>query len=164
MPGNSIVRCAHRSDLAVIAAIGLQSFDGLHSPVHVIRQHLDVFDGLFLVSSEGASSLCNGYTIAAVSPADSVGWILSLAIAPKHRRLGLGRRLTRTALSRLGDHDVGLVRLTVHPDNTAAINLYTDLGFVVTAEEDDYFGNGESRLLMQNAIRRTLGEQTSVVP
>jgi ribosomal-protein-alanine N-acetyltransferase len=40
------------------------------------------------------------------------------------------------------------VDLVTHPQNDIALKLYTSLGFKVESREENYFGDGEPRLVL----------------
>ncbi|GAA4562269.1 GNAT family N-acetyltransferase [Micromonospora coerulea] len=70
---------------------------------------------------------------------DGSRWIGGMLIDAAEQDRGVGRAAVRTLADWLGAQDGGQpVRLSYHPDNTAAARLYTSLGFVPAgAMEDD---------------------------
>lgn len=40
------------------------------------------------------------------------------------------------------------VDLVTHPENRSALELYSSLGFKVEARQENYFGDGEPRLVL----------------
>ncbi|HNX10964.1 MAG TPA: N-acetyltransferase [bacterium] len=69
-----------------------------------------------------------------------------LVIKPELR----GQGFARQALSSLLKKKLGYSRieLVVHPHNTPALTLYLSLGFMIESWQDNYFGDGEPRLLL----------------
>jgi ribosomal-protein-alanine N-acetyltransferase len=67
--------------------------------------------------------------------------IHNLAVAPAHRRLGLGRRILRLALSLAARRGARTAHLEVRQSNRAAIQLYRGLGFRTTGLRRDYYAN-----------------------
>lgn len=61
--------------------------------------------------------------------------ILNVAVAPDHRRHGIGRALVTDELERSAERRF----LEVRESNQAAINLYTSMGFVATGRRKDYY-------------------------
>ena len=59
------------------------------------------------------------------------GWINYLAVAPTHRRAGLGRALMAAAEQRLRAAGCPKINLQVRPDNPAAVAFYERIGFAV---------------------------------
>lgn len=70
---------------------------------------------------------------------DGSRWIGGMLIDAAEQGRGVGRAAVRTLAAWLGGPDGGHpVRLSYHPDNTAAARLYASLGFTPTgAVEDD---------------------------
>ena len=59
------------------------------------------------------------------------GWINYLAVAPTHRRAGLGRALMAAAEQRLRAAGCPKINLQVRPDNPEAVAFYERIGFAV---------------------------------
>ena len=75
-----------------------------------------------------------------------------LVINPKFHRQGIGRDTLELVLNELkGTKKISLV---THPKNTPAIMLYLSLGFVIERWKDDYYGDGEPRILMSRSGRK----------
>lgn len=72
-------------------------------------------------------------------------YISSLAINPKFQ----GKGLAKDALKQIIDQHPEAKRfdLTVHPDGPA-LPLYLSLGFREESREEDYYGDGEPRLIL----------------
>ena len=72
-------------------------------------------------------------------------YISSLAVNPKFQ----GKGLARDALMQILDQHPEVERfdLTVHPDGPA-LPLYLSLGFREESREENYFGDGEPRLIL----------------
>jgi len=69
-----------------------------------------------------------------------------LVIYPKFRRKGFGIKAMSLVLKKMSKYP--RVDLVVHPHNNPAISLYLSLGFTIEAWQDNYFGDGEPRLVM----------------
>jgi ribosomal-protein-alanine N-acetyltransferase len=74
-------------------------------------------------------------------------YIDGILVKPSHQGRGLGRAATVKLLEEL--KDIPLVDLVTHPDNERAIKLYESLGFVVGERKENYFGDGEPRIVMK---------------
>jgi ribosomal protein S18 acetylase RimI-like enzyme len=59
------------------------------------------------------------------------GWIYSLAVAPAHRRKGLGAALLDHAVAELRRRDCPKINLQVRGDNESVIAFYERQGFVM---------------------------------
>ena len=68
-----------------------------------------------------------GYGIMSVATEES--HILNVCIAPEVRRQGYARHLMEHLMSTAAEHGACIAYLEVRPSNTAAIDLYTDMGF-----------------------------------
>ncbi|MBT1446078.1 GNAT family N-acetyltransferase [Shewanella sp. JM162201] len=116
---------------------------GSHSyPDFFFRQALDAWPRGFAGAFVGDELI--GYVLCAPAEQPGLGWVMSLAVLDSHRGLGAGRALMQYCLS-LGFTSL---RLTVSPENPA-LGLYQRLGFMQLALENDYFGPGEHRLLLE---------------
>lgn len=141
------VRAAVPADLTRIAAVEDAVFAPVVYPSFFFRQAMDLWPGLLLVAETGAADL-GGYILSAPAAEPGEGWIVSAAVRPELRGQGIGRLLTAAALQALESRGCRRIRLTVHPDNRAAIATYERLGFVAGEVDPDHFGPGEPRLLM----------------
>ena len=86
-----------------------------------------------------------------VQPDGSV-YIGNVAVVPACRRQGIARAIMSFLLAACPPaHRITLV---THPDNSSALQLYADLGFVIADRVENYFGDGEPRLRLE--LRRRL--------
>lgn len=69
-----------------------------------------------------------------------------LVVYPKFRGKGFGNKAMSLILKKMCKYP--RVELAVHPHNNPAISLYLSLGFIIESWQDNYFGDGEPRLLM----------------
>ncbi|MBI2048227.1 MAG: GNAT family N-acetyltransferase [Parcubacteria group bacterium] len=76
--------------------------------------------------------------------------ISGLAIQPKFHRQGIGRMAIELILKEL--KGIKKISLVTHPKNTPAITLYLSLGFVIEGWKDNYYGDGEPRILMARTV------------
>lgn len=58
-----------------------------------------------------------------------VYFIANVSVDPNHRGMGIGRKLTRTAIQHVREHNGKTILLQVREDNPVAIHLYESLGF-----------------------------------
>jgi [ribosomal protein S18]-alanine N-acetyltransferase len=76
------------------------------------------------------------------------GGITSIAVAPAHRRRGLGRLLMVAALDYLRSQHMTVADLEVNAVNRAAQSLYESLGFRRCRVLPNYYGNHRDGLQM----------------
>jgi ribosomal protein S18 acetylase RimI-like enzyme len=72
-------------------------------------------------------------------------YISGLAINPRFQRQGIAREVLKQILEKF--RDVKRIDLVTHPDNPA-LKLYQSFGFVVESRKENYFGDGEPRLIL----------------
>jgi ribosomal-protein-alanine N-acetyltransferase len=95
---------------------------------------------------------------------DSGAEIVSLAVDPTYRRLGIGRSLMMHMLAKLRASGVRRVSLTVRPANRAATRLYSALGFHPVRRLSQYYADGCDAIEMQrifSGATRTTEASTS---
>jgi ribosomal-protein-alanine N-acetyltransferase len=68
--------------------------------------------------------------------------ILSIAVAPRHRRRGVGRLLLEESLRQLYRDGASKVHLEVEDSNHSAITLYRRLEFHESARREGYYAEG----------------------
>ncbi len=98
-----------------------------NEPGAVIDAKLELADDLLLVAVDGeglVGSVMAGYD-------GHRGWLYAVAVDPRRRRRGLGRRLVEAALARLGERGCVKVNLQVRSGNDAVVGFYRELGFDV---------------------------------
>lgn len=75
-------------------------------------------------------------------------WCVSgLVLDPRFHGRGIGRAAMEFVLEKL--KKAPAVRLVTHPRNTPAIMLYLSFGFTIRAWKNDYYGDGEPRILLE---------------
>ena len=87
-----------------------------------------------------------------IRPDGSV-YISNVIVAPSAR----GRGYARSALSFILEvnKDAPRVDLVTHPENERALRVYQSLGFAIECCKDNYFGDGEPRLVLARTGSRT---------
>lgn len=82
------------------------------------------------------------------------GHIISIAVLPNYRRMGIGEALLRSALkAMIENYDVKECYLEVRISNTPAINLYKKLGFEIDRIIRGYYADGENAYLMRLKVQ-----------
>jgi ribosomal protein S18 acetylase RimI-like enzyme len=98
-----------------------------NDPYKDIRRKLRVRPDLFLVGvldGEVVATVMAGYE-------GHRGWINYLAVAPEHRRRGLGRAILAEAERRLREAGCPKINLQVRSTNREAVEFYRRVGFTV---------------------------------
>lgn len=76
--------------------------------------------------------------------------IQSLAVAPKFRCQGIGRRLLMMLLDAVQSRGLSTVILEVRPSNTAAIKLYEDFGFQVVDRLKNFYLDEDALVMLRD--------------
>lgn len=72
-------------------------------------------------------------------------YISGMIVRPEYQGRGLATRAMREVMAKYPD--TKRIDLVTHPDNPA-LNLYESLGFTVEERKENYFGDGEPRLVL----------------
>jgi len=132
------------NDISKVYDIELKSFKYPY-PLYLFIMYLKLFPKLFIVvECEGEIV---GYGIAIVE-SGKMGHIISIAIDPRYRGLGLGKALMKELERRLRSYGVNTVKLEVSVNNHVAINLYKSLGYKVVRRISRYYPDGSDAYLM----------------
>lgn len=90
-----------------------------------------------------------GFVAGDPRPRDGWGWVATIAVDPRHRRMGIGRALLHACESRLG---VPRVRLTVRISNQVAIGMYEKEGYATIDVWKAYYNDGEDGIVMEKEL------------
>ena len=96
-----------------------------NDPLRDIRRKLRVQSELFLVgfvAGELAATVMAGYE-------GHRGWLNYLAVAPRFRRQGLGRKIVEEAEARLRQMGCPKINIQIRTGNTEVIEFYRRIGF-----------------------------------
>lgn len=88
------------------------------------------------------------------------GEIVNIAVDPRARRQGLGRRILAFVLQKLADEGITRVFLEVRATNLAAIGLYTALGFRRTGTRRAYYPDTREDAWVMTFTPATWGRPT----
>jgi ribosomal protein S18 acetylase RimI-like enzyme len=73
-------------------------------------------------------------------------YMSGLVIDPDFQGQGIGRRAVEFRLDQL--KDMKRIYLVTHPHNSRVICMYLSYGFIIESWKDDYFGDGEPRIVL----------------
>lgn len=96
-----------------------------NDPCRDIRRKLAIQPELFLVgvlAGEIVASVMAGYD-------GHRGWLNYLAVAPRFRRCGIGRRIVKEAEARLREMGCPKINIQIRTGNTQVIEFYQRVGF-----------------------------------
>lgn len=77
---------------------------------------------------------------------DQYAYIDKILVIPEYQGQGIAQHAMRYVLNEIGS--IQRIDLVAHPENTRAIGLYESFGFAVESRKENYFGDGEPRLVM----------------
>lgn len=80
------------------------------------------------------------------------GHIVSVAVMPDFRNIGMGYSLVEQAMSALSAHNADECYLEVRLNNYPAINLYKKMGFEITRTIARYYFDGSDACVMTKAL------------
>jgi ribosomal-protein-alanine N-acetyltransferase len=138
------VRPLRPADLDRILEVEHESFGKDAYDRKLFAKYLAVRGVLFLVGASGPH-IC-GYSLAVAS--NGRAELVSIAVAPRHRRKGIARSLIESTLRRLQRRGVNRVSLTVKIGNDSARALYEEYGFVKTRTVRAYYEDGADGMRM----------------
>ena len=100
----------------------------------------------YYIAAESAGTVC-GY--AGLICAADEGFVTNIAVLPQHRRQGAGRALVKALADYAKSSSFSFITLEVRLSNTAAISLYTSLGFQEMGERKNFYTKPvESAMIM----------------
>lgn len=117
-----------------------------------IARLLQNSNSISLVAKENGNII--GFIIGALSMENGnlVGHILTIDVAPSHRRKGVGIRLLQEIEKIFKSRQVKICRLEAREDNIAALNLYQKLGYKRVGKLKYYYGNAHGILLEKTLL------------
>jgi ribosomal protein S18 acetylase RimI-like enzyme len=77
---------------------------------------------------------------------DVTAYLGGLVVSPNFQGKGIAREAIRQVLEIIGDDKK--IYLVTHPDNIPAVKLYLSFGFIIGERKENYFGDGEPRIVM----------------
>jgi ribosomal protein S18 acetylase RimI-like enzyme len=77
---------------------------------------------------------------------DGSAYLGGLVILPKYQKQGIARKAIEFRLKRVAD--IRRVWLVTHPDNIKVIHLYESFGFKIEGRKENYFSDGQPRLIL----------------
>lgn len=143
------IRSCTINELEDIFLINKEIYGNDCYPKVVIRQFYDCFRDNIKIAIENKKIV--GFSINGITNNSNEGWILSLGVSRDFRQCGIGTKLLIESIKELKKGGGEIIKLTVHPDNSA-IQIYKKYGFKTKKKYKDYYGDNEDRLLMIYAL------------
>lgn len=146
MPTSLSIRPATPADIDRISDLEQTCFSSAWSR-ESIRYEICSNTLAYTLCAVGADDLVIGYLIGwKISPEFHLG---NLAVHPVYRSKGIAQALCTHLLSHLKTEQFTTITLEVREHNSAAIGLYTKLGFTPIAMRKKYYADtGENALIM----------------
>ncbi|MCX6722994.1 MAG: N-acetyltransferase [Candidatus Staskawiczbacteria bacterium] len=77
---------------------------------------------------------------------DELVEITGFAIDPKFQKQGIGKQVLTIIFEEL--KNIKTIKLVTHPENSVAIKIYLSFGFIIKGWNDNYYGDGQPRIIM----------------
>jgi ribosomal-protein-alanine N-acetyltransferase len=138
------LRFATLDEAAILAALHATAFPPGEAWDAAAFRTLLGMEGVFGLAAEA------GLILARVSADEAE--ILTLAVAPEHRRQGLGDALVETAVLHSAALGARRMFLEVGQENAPAQALYRGLGFAAAGRRPDYYGPGRHATLLRRSL------------
>jgi len=141
-------------DLETVIHINRTCLPENYSPYFFMTVHRRYPD-LFIVAERGGRVV--GYIMCRIERdffgRRTKGHVISIAVMPEHRRMGIATALMREALARMaGRYRASECYLEVRVSNTPAISLYEKLGFWKDRRVPGYYLDGEDAYIMKKRL------------
>ena len=138
----------HESHIAQIAALEKLCFTDPWSE-NSVRSELSNPLSLWLVAEEDGKVI--GYVGSQSVPPEAD--VMNLAVAPDHRKRGIGRKLMTELIAELRNSGITALFLEVRVGNMPAQNLYRSLGFAEVGRRPKYYVNPtEDALILRKEL------------
>ncbi len=105
--------------------------------------------GIVRLKAMDAEGNMQGFIAGDIRDSKRVGWIITLGVFPKYRRMKVASTLLDTCENRL---QRDCFKLCVRRSNQAAINLYLKHGYLKVDEWIDYYNDIEDAIVMEKRL------------
>lgn len=149
-----VIRAIRLADLPAAQRLEVATFTAYRISARQMRRFARSRSAIFLAAFSGGSLVGDAIALVRKHPTGAKsGRVYSLAVDPKSRGQGIGRRLTSRLLKELAHRGASRVYLEVATTNTKAVSLYKTLGFEIARELSNYYGRGEHAFKMRMNLR-----------
>ncbi len=146
--GRLIVRAGSLRDLMDVVRVEHRCFGQEAYSTTTLLLLLSRYGRFFLVAEVDGRVV--GYASATLR--GKAGHLVSIAVLPEFRRLGIGKALLKALLERLREAGARSVTLEVSVRNKAAINLYLKMGFKAVGKITRYYQDGSDAIIMELSL------------
>lgn len=147
------IRNTELADLESIALLEQEIFSSPYAyPIYFFRQAFDLLGKWFYIAENSRREVV-GYVLGIIRPYSNDSWILHIAVRSDYRCRGIATELLRSLFVSLQEDGAKQLFLTVNPDNHSAIRLYRNFDCSEAGREENYYGIGETRIIMKGILR-----------
>ena len=143
------IRIAEKKDIPDAAALEAACFSAGASR-ETLERMLDRPDWVLLCAAEGEELLGHVWFQTVLDE----GYVGNIAVAPTHRRKGVGRALTLAMLERARERGAAFLTLEVREGNLPARRLYESCGFQRVAVRKNYYERPREDAVLMTAFFR----------
>ena len=145
------LRVADEDDLEQVAAIEKKTQPFAPWSESSFYNELEIPYGTFWVlTDDETDAQVAGFIILHVI--DGHAHLVTLSVAPEHRRKGFAEYLVRQAHREVSRQGAQVMSLEVRTRNEAAVKLYEKLGYTIRRIMPKYYSNGDDAYVMEIAI------------
>lgn len=149
------VRTASISDLRDVYDIEISSFGADAYPFELLLYYFILSREYFFVAE--CINRVVGYVVGVIEHDEKskYGHVISIAVHPLYRGLGIGRKLMMVLEEKMFLNNVEYIYLEVRETNYVAINLYKSLGYRVARKLANYYGAEDGLLMIKRRTKNT---------
>lgn len=119
--------------------------------LHELKKYMELFPDLIFKAMYNGQLI--GFSCAGIDMYQSTGWLLFSNVRKEFQGRGIGKRLVEARLQALRQFpSLRTVRVTVSETNTPSIRALEAFGFRLAQAEQDYYGPGKHRNVMELPI------------
>lgn len=139
-----VIRNFRPTDLSRVYDIEKRSFKDPYHVLFLINLYDLYPEGFFVAEKNG---VVVGYIIS--RKIGGSGHILAIAVAPEHRRMGIGKALMERVVQHFLANNVKRIWLEVRASNKGAIIFYKKIGFHVVKTVRRYYADKEDAVVLE---------------
>lgn len=119
--------------------------------LHELKKYMELFPELIFKATYNGQLI--GFSCAGIDMYQTTGWLLFSNVSKEFQGQGIGKRLIEARLQALRQFPtLRTVQVTVSETNASSIRALSAYGFRLAHAEQDYYGPGKHRNLMELPI------------